>query len=494
MTKKKGFFSKIKSKLSKEQDDSEFIEHEETLHDGEEYEEEYEGDEGEVYEEDVDIPLPPPPTAQLDNHQEEDQDEHQEDDNVLEDPTLEVYIDDLEAHSEEDAGFLSKLKSKLSNKSKDDTEDEDSEEFSDDEEDELEAESGNKYNVMQRMLDKIKSKTEDFDLSKVGAGKRGKGHQSGAQYFLPNLLSNESRPKIHHYFLILLTCAFLYQIGKFAALFLSGKDSSAKFQTNFSRPTTYDHNPSIANIRNYNPFNIQEDENEKTETKVKRPKNVVKVCLSADQESRLGFKLLNTIVLQNTKKSVASVSNRGKVENVRVGGKINNIAEIGSITRQKVIFKNLRTGECEFIANVDEKAKRFARKANTKILPPSRAKEVMPEFNKDIKVEGNNFKIKKELRDSLLSNIGDVLTQAKAITIKNPDGSLCFKMTEVKPGSIYSYLNVQNDDIICEINGAKIENMNQIMGMFGKIKSTDYYELGIKRNGVQQSYNYNFVE
>ncbi|POB15338.1 hypothetical protein C0Z22_02820 [Halobacteriovorax sp. DA5] len=346
------------------------------------------------------------------------------------------------------------------------------------------------------MLDKIKSKTEDFDLSRVGSGlgKRTKGQPTGAQYFLPNLLSNESRPKIHHYFLILLTCAFLYQIGKFAALFLNGKDGGAKFQTDFSRPNTYDHNASIANIRNYNPFNIQEDENEKTETKVKRPKNVVKICLAADQESRLGFKLLNTIVLQNSAKSVASVSNRGKVENVRVGGKINNIAEIGSITRQKVIFKNLRTGECEFIANVDEKAKRFARKANTKILPPSSAKDVMPEFNKDIKVEGNNFKIKKELRDSLLSNIGDVLTQAKAITIKNPDGSLCFKMTEVKPGSIYSYLNVQNDDIICEINGAKIENMNQIMGMFGKIKSTDYYELGIKRNGVQQSYNYNFVE
>ncbi|AYF45031.1 type IV pilus biogenesis [Halobacteriovorax sp. BALOs_7] len=490
MTKKKGFFSKIKSKLSKDQDDAEYTsenlpetppsdeyeeyEDEEEVEadfDNEEYEEEYEELDGEDHLEVEEEDTPPTPPA-------------------VEDPTLEVYIDDLSADDEQSAGFLSKLKNKLKkNNDSHDSEDDDELEVDEIEEDE----DANKYNVMQRMLDRIKSKRDELSTANV-TGKKGKQQLSGPQYFLPNLLSSENRPQVHRYFILAITFVLLYQVGKMAALYLKDKGEGSSIQTTFSRPQTYEYNRPIANIRNYNPFNIQEDKNEKVEDKPKKPRNIIKVCRSAEAESKLGLKLINTVVLQNNKKSVASITNRGKRLNVRIGSKIDNIAEIGNISRQKVIFKNLRSGECEYIENVDDRARRFARKTKTKILPPSRAKDVMPEFNKDIKVEGNNFKIKKQLRDQLLSNIGDVLTQAKAITIKNPDGSLCFKMTQVKPGSIYSYLNVQNDDIICEINGAKINNMNQIMGMFGKIKSTDYYELGIKRNGVHQSFNYNFVD
>ncbi len=483
MTKKKGFFSKIKSKLSKDQDDADFVDAEiestDEEYEDEEYEEEeeYEDEYEDVDSVNADSHTPPIP--------------------VVEDPTLEVYIDELSSEdSDEDKGFLNKIKSKLTKKSNIDDEDSEEDDFDDeledDDSDEQEVDESEKYNVMQRMLNRIKDKAQDIDLSR-GIPKKSKGQSSGVQYLLPNLLSSESRPKIHQYFIILLACVFLYQIGKVAALFLNKKDNVSNIQTNFSRPRTFDYNEPIANIRNYNPFNIQEDENDKPQ-EVKKPKNVVKVCKEATIESRLGLKLENTIVLQNSMKSVASIKNRNKVLNIRIGSKIDNMAEIGNITRQRVVFKNLRSGECEFIANVDNKSKRFERKAKTKVHPPSAAKTLMPEFNKDIAVEGNNFKIKKQLRDQLLSNIGDVLTQAKAITIKNPDGTLCFKMTEVKAGSIYSYLNVQNDDVICEINGSSINNINQIMGMFGNIKSTDYYQLGIKRGGVQQSYNYNFVD
>lgn len=490
MTKKKGFFSKIKSKLSKDQDDAEYIaedlpeapiddQHFDSDEDNdeeyEELEEEYE-EESEVEETLVDSndapPIPP----------------------TVEDPTLEVYIDELSADDAESAGFLNKLKSKLTGNIldknvEDDSDKDQNEEYDEDSSDE----DANKYNVMQRMLDRIKTKKDELSPARA-SGKKSRQQHGGPANFLPNLLSSENRPNLHRYFILAFTFVFLYQFGKMAALFLQDKGKGSAIQTNFSRPQTYDHGRPIANLRNYNPFNIQEDKNEKVEDKPKKPRNVVKVCKSAETESRLGLKLINTVVLQNNKKSVASISNRGKQLNIRIGSKIDEVAEIGNILRQKVIFKNLRSGECEYIENVDDRARRFARKTKTKILPPSKASEVMPELNKNIKVEGNNFKIKKQLRDQLLSNIGDVLTQAKAITIKNPDGSLCFKMTQVKAGSIYSYLNVQNDDIICEINGAKINNINQIMGMFGKIKSTDYYELGIKRNGVNQSYNYNFVD
>ncbi|MBT5093448.1 MAG: PDZ domain-containing protein [Halobacteriovoraceae bacterium] len=92
----------------------------------------------------------------------------------------------------------------------------------------------------------------------------------------------------------------------------------------------------------------------------------------------------------------------------------------------------------------------------------------------------------------MLGNINEILTQARAIQIKNPDGSLSFKMVEVVPGSLYSKLNIQDGDIITGINGKKIKNLNEIMALFGKIRSIDHFELSVKRNGIESSMDYDF--
>ena len=109
-----------------------------------------------------------------------------------------------------------------------------------------------------------------------------------------------------------------------------------------------------------------------------------------------------------------------------------------------------------------------------------------------IKNSGNSFKIKRQFRDKMISNISEVLTQAKAVQITNPDGSLAFKMTEVVPGSIYSQLNIQNDDIITSVNGKKIENLNELMSLMGRLKEIDQFQIGLKRNGMNENLEYGF--
>ena len=96
------------------------------------------------------------------------------------------------------------------------------------------------------------------------------------------------------------------------------------------------------------------------------------------------------------------------------------------------------------------------------------------------------------MRDNALKNIQNVLTQARAIQIKNPDGSLAFKMTDVVPGSIYSQLDITDGDIISEINGKKIENINEILTLFGKIKDIDNLSLTILKDGQKQEKDYEF--
>src|SRR5690606_16563283 len=148
---------------------------------------------------------------------------------------------------------------------------------------------------------------------------------------------------------------------------------------------------------------------------------------TADQKSSLPVQLLSTIVLKDSVKSIASVQTRGSKEfmNVREGDKLQNLAEVGKIDRLRMIVKNLSTGECEFIEGTDKEPP--TRRASTiKVVTPSKGRQIInQQQDTGIKNEGNRFTIKKSLRDDLLTNnMTDVLTQARAVQLKRPDGTL----------------------------------------------------------------------
>ncbi|MEI8348396.1 MAG: PDZ domain-containing protein, partial [Pseudomonadota bacterium] len=127
------------------------------------------------------------------------------------------------------------------------------------------------------------------------------------------------------------------------------------------------------------------------------------------------------------------------------------------------------------------------------ILSPAQGKKLLNAGkNPEIKNEGNLFTIKKRLRDKVLDDLPTILSQARAVQISNPDGSLAFKMTEIVPGSIYSQLSIQEGDIVTGINGKKITNLNEMMSLFGKIKEYDNVQLSLLRNGEEQNLEYNF--
>ena len=92
----------------------------------------------------------------------------------------------------------------------------------------------------------------------------------------------------------------------------------------------------------------------------------------------------------------------------------------------------------------------------------------------------------------MLANISEILTQARAVQIKNPDGTYSFKMTEIVAGSLYTKLGIENGDIITEVDGKKIQNLNEIMSKLGTIKDKDHFSIGFKKNGAIETKEYNF--
>jgi len=310
------------------------------------------------------------------------------------------------------------------------------------------------------------------------------------------IFSPYSRKRIHQSFLLAFILVMTYFAGKGIAYSLKKflKIDEAVKMSNVQTPINQVSDTSASDLQKIsstNLFDIKDTEEDKVET----PKIDIDaiVCEEATRPSTVPVKLVDTIVLQDSVKSIASVQVRAASEMLylREGERIDSTAEISKIERMKVVIKNLSTGECEYIKTDHAEPEELA--TQIKVLPAKMASKVFKSLHPKITNEGNNFKIKKAFRDEMLSKISDVLTQAKAIQITNPDGSLCFKMTEITPGSPYSLLNIQENDVICSIDGRKIENLNELMNMLGRIKEINSLQLSLKRGGVEENLQYQFV-
>jgi type II secretion system protein C len=302
---------------------------------------------------------------------------------------------------------------------------------------------------------------------------------------IEKFLSREARETIHQVSLVIVICGVTYTLGKVTALFLRGapslnSDKDYVVQLDLQN----DFNPgTLTQVKSINIFRT----NSMTNGGKKQVADTK--CDKAQQESSLPIKLVNTIVLQDTVKSLASVQVRGDkdLQEVREGDQISDIAKIFKITRLEILVKNLESGICESIAS--EKAREAGNPIS--VMSPAQSRQFKASKKMSgIDNVGNKFAISKALLDDKMKNIAAILTQARAVKIQNPDGTMAFKLTEMDPNGIFPYLGLQDQDIITSINGKPIYDMNEVMSLFAKIKNLDNLSLGVKREGSDSVQEY----
>lgn len=315
----------------------------------------------------------------------------------------------------------------------------------------------------------------------------------GGQAIVEKLFKPEVRPLAHQTFLWLIFAVCAIQGAKMLALALTPDTQKARPNLAMGAGNT-NKQADLDSIARNDVFGARGDVLEETLTP-KKPVNENIVCVSSNQKSSLPLQLLSTVVLKDSVKSIASVQARGSRDflDVREGDKVQNLAEVGKIDRLRMVVKNLSTGECEFIEGTD-KTPPTRGVSPIKVVSPAAGNQIMRnQQDSGIKNEGNRFTIKKSLRDDLLTNnMTDVLTQARAVQLKRPDGTLAFKMTEIVPGSIYSKLNIQDGDVITGINGKSFNNLNEVMTLFSKVRDIDNFQISMERDGAEQVLEYNF--
>ena len=316
--------------------------------------------------------------------------------------------------------------------------------------------------------------------------------------FLDQIFSPESYRTIHWSFLVSLLLILTYTVGKMTAYIVFPPPKTAtykggvKFSQQFFENDGREELEQILATDLFRTKGGKASSSEPGKVKEKEEEKENLVCEDSNRKSSLPWKLVNTVVLQNREKSLAAVQDKKKVHYLREGDGLDSVS-IEKISRLKMVFANHRTGECEYIAMNDAKQDKFWRARKPQIVSAEKGRKLM-ERQRDERVVkvGNTYQIKKEVKDEILDNINTILTQARAVEIKNPDGSLCFKMVDIVPGSPYTMLDIQNNDVICSINGKKIENLNTLFALFGKARDIRHFEMVVKRDGQEIPLEYNF--
>jgi type II secretion system protein C len=362
---------------------------------------------------------------------------------------------------------------------------------------------------LQAFTEKIKKKrTQEMEVAPLSKPKS--GLSSLLKKVNPSALGKSlydpaSRPTIHRAFIVSSVAVLTYSSGKIAADFLRGDQNPPAVEglSMDFRPLK-NHNADLQKIAQANVFKASTEEERagcqsnndcgegftcQVGKCIKKKKIDTSPCTMAKSKSNLSIKIKDTVVLQDSAKSVASLESGKKFKSVREGDTLDGVAKIGKIDRLRLIFRNLRTGDCEYVESNKAKSKPL----KFDIVSPTEGKKLISENKpRGIKTDGNNFEICGSYMDRQLSDFSSLLTQAKADPFPNPDGSLSFKLSQVQPGGVFSYLGIQNGDVITRINGNKIKSMQEVMGLFNKLANISRLSLGVERGGEETAFSYNF--
>ncbi len=351
---------------------------------------------------------------------------------------------------------------------------------------------------LQALFDKTKSlKASKAKSGAISVGNQFKDKAQSIDWMkLPETIFSEGfRGNIHRAFLISSAVALSYGVGKTLSL-MSKDDENYNPRVATARPPLTMNELTVADFNRIGRTNVFRTDTVKKDLKGDGKKKIDRntKCIAATKKTKLPLTLINTVVLQDEVKSIASVQVRSSrdPESFRVGETIGKYAKIDKISRLEVVLKNLKDGSCELLSSKELEQKE---KSPIQVLNPRSSKAFKANKTvKGISNDGNNFKISRKFLQGKMKDISSILTQARAIRMTNPDGSMAFKITEIVPDSVFSNLGIQDNDIISTINGKKITDMNQVMSLFGKINTVDNLSMDVQRDGRKVPLEYSFTE
>jgi len=207
---------------------------------------------------------------------------------------------------------------------------------------------------------------------------------------------------------------------------------------------------------------------------------------AAPVPSQLPLALQGTLVHANPRRSVATISAKGKTDSkpYMVDDDIEGMARVTKVERRKVIFRNLNNQRLEFIDIPQSSSVTFG------VREVKGGEEVQKKSEFD-------FSMKRADIIKYTSDLGNVLQQARMIPniIPGSGGKVDgFKFVNIQPDSIFARLGFKPGDVIKGANGEPVTSPTKAMEMYNAMKTENRIRLTVERNGRDETFNYDITE
>ena len=191
--------------------------------------------------------------------------------------------------------------------------------------------------------------------------------------------------------------------------------------------------------------------------------------------SSLPLALVGTLVHSNPEKSLASIEVKGKsqVLSFAIKQDIDNIAVVDRIERGRVIIRNSNNGRLEYL-ELPQGGK----------LAFESAKPAAGAGGEIKQVSQGQYELKKADLDKYLSDLPNLLMQARAVPARRPGTgeTYGFRVLEVQPNSVLSQI-VRPMDVITGVNGTPVTSIQQAMEMYNAMRNSSRVCITVERDG-----------
>jgi general secretion pathway protein C len=196
----------------------------------------------------------------------------------------------------------------------------------------------------------------------------------------------------------------------------------------------------------------------------------------------LPLKLLGTLVSLHPSASIASVyeGTARRTLSVWTGAELQG-AQVVAIERTRVLLLN--AGRLEFVSKDSEQG--TPGKEPPPAAPPTQPNTSASPGVSVRQVGPGSYEVSRQELDVALANPNQLLMQARVIPSHQG-----FKMFSIRPDSLYARIGLQNGDVLQRINGLSLNNVQDGLEAFHKLRESSRIELQVERNGQPVRMNY----
>ncbi|MBI2606252.1 MAG: hypothetical protein HYW49_09255 [Deltaproteobacteria bacterium] len=206
------------------------------------------------------------------------------------------------------------------------------------------------------------------------------------------------------------------------------------------------------------------------------------------RKTTLPLNLIGTVVLADELKSIAAIEDKGQnmVFPVRVDDSIDGKIKITKIEHLRVYFVNQSTGHNEYVEIVDE----FPKLNVTPAAPSAGGGSQKKTMGGVTQLDDSHYEVERTTIDKSLTNMGEVLQQARAIPNFENGMQNGYRLIQIVPGSIYDLLGLKNNDVVYSVDGEPLNDPGKAFQLFNQLRTIQHLELGVNRGGAKSVKNY----